>query len=88
VNGVFGPQRRDTFSRCQQEEIVISQDGTDGRTQILDEPDGVQGGRTSIDKISDEPQPVCLWSEGDPVEKLLQGGKAALNVADCVRGHQ
>ena len=88
LDRIFRPQRRDAFSCCQQKQIMVSQDEMNGCAQILDEPESTQRVGASIDKVSNQPKPVGAGRESNPVKKLSEGSKAALDVADCVGGHQ
>ena len=88
LDRIFGPKRRDAFSCCQQKQIMVSQDETNGCAKILDEPESTQRVGASVDKVSNQPKSVGARSESNPVQKLSEGSKAALDVADCVGGHQ
>ena len=88
LDRIFGPKRCDAFSCCQQEQIMVSQDETNGCAQILDEPESTQRVGASVDKVSNQPKSVGAGSESNPVQKLSEGSRAALDVADCVGGHQ
>jgi len=87
LDRIFGPKRRDAFSCCQQKQIMVSQDETNGCAKILDEPESTQRVGASVDKVSNQPKSVGARSESNPVKKLSEGSKAALDVADCVGGH-
>ena len=85
---VFRPKGCDAFSHCKEKQIMVSQDEPDGSAKIPDESEGGEGIRAAIDQVSNQPDLVAFRSERNPVEKLLERNKAALDVADCVGGHQ
>ena len=85
---IFGPDGREAFGHCKQKQIVVSQDEPDRCAKILDESEGGEGFRAAVDQVSNQPELVGFRSERNPLQKMLEGNKAALDVADCVGGHQ
>ena len=88
VNGVFGPEGHNAFSGSQQKELMITQDKTDGRVKILDETQRGERVRTPVDQITDEPERVDGWIEGNAIQESPERIETALNIPDCVGGHQ
>ncbi len=87
VDRIFGSQCRDAFGCCQQKQIMVSQNETNGCAEILDEPESTQRVWAAVDKISDQPKCIGAGSESNSVKKLSEGNKAALDVADRVGSH-
>lgn len=88
VNRILVSYRSNVFRYCEQEEIMIAEHQTDGIAETSYESEEGEGVRASIDEVAGQPQSIRLWIERNSIEEPCEWIEAALDVADCVYGHE
>jgi hypothetical protein len=88
VNRILVSYRGDAFRCREQEEIMIAQHDANCVTETSYESEEGERVRATIDEVADEPQLIRPWVEGNLLEESPEWSEAALDVADCVGGHQ
>jgi hypothetical protein len=67
--------------------VMVAQHGRHPVTETDCPPQDVQGTRTPVHEIADQPDSIRARIEAKTLEEARQRQKATLNVTDCVRSH-
>jgi exopolyphosphatase/guanosine-5'-triphosphate,3'-diphosphate pyrophosphatase len=87
VQGVSRLGDANAFRAGQEMEIMIPQDNRHRISELFGPAQNVDRRRSSVDQITNEPEPVTAGVEVDPAEEPREGVETSLNVADCVCCH-
>ena len=75
----------DVIGEREQVQVVIAEHGDSGVAQVLDEAQGLQGLRPTVDEVADEPELVEVGIELERIQQLAKRIVAPLQVADRIR---